>query len=147
MSKVIFYTETKGALQGQIFAHSFVDNMSATEINAKLAQLTEQGYLGLNVGSWMEFTKADLHAGYSVFNTYQVQPTCADTFNRMLLVLPPKSQQAHGEFEAFHISEHIGSGLYSFFIRLEDKFFKIVADSTASMHDLVNTCKQSLEAA
>lgn len=146
LSKVIFYTETKGSLQGHLFPILTVEGISEVDINAKLALLTEQGYQGLCVGSWIEISTSEPTPGSTMINPLKALHTCEDTYKRLKQILPSKKQTSTDGIEGFQISEHVGSGVYNFFIRLEDKFFKIMAHSNASMHDLVKVCKSSIEA-
>lgn len=144
--KVIYYTETRGNLAGLIFTYCFVDHLSQEQIDAKLAELRSEGYQSLCVGTYEEFEKASHKASHEVYKANIAQPSDAQTFNEMFNILPPKDHTKYGEFELFRMCEQLDAGLYNFFVRIADKYFKVVALRNTKNSDLFQICQNAIAA-
>ena len=143
---VIYYTETKGTLKGHVFTQCFVDGLSQAEIDAKLAQLRSEGYQGLNVGSYQEFEKASATASYDAYKAYVAQPSTAEEFKEMFNIMPPQNHVKYEDFELFNVREQLDAGLYNFFVRVTDKYFKIVARRDSNKIELATLCRNAIAA-
>ena len=144
--KVIYYTATRGNTAGLIFSYCFVDHLSQEQINAKLAQLRSEGYQGLCVGTYEEFEKASHKASHEVYKANIAQLSDAQTFIEMFNILPPKDHTKYGDFELFRMSEQLDAGLYNFFVRIADKYFKVVALRNTKNADLFQICQNAIAA-
>lgn len=143
---VIYYTETSKALEGHIFVQCFVDTLTQAEIQAKLAQLRSEGYEGLNVGSYAEYEKAALYASHKAYKAYIAQPSTAEQFKEMLNIMPPQNHLKNGDTELFNVCEQLDAGLYNFFVRVSDQYFKIVARRDCNKLELIQLCQNALAA-
>lgn len=143
---VIYYTETSGALKGQIYVQCFVDGKTQAEIDAKLTQLRSEGYEGLNVGSYQEYEKAAAQASHEYYKAYVAQPSTAEQFNEMFNIMPPQNHVKYEDFELFNVCEQLDAGLYNFFVRIADQYFKIVARRDSNKFELANLCRNTLAA-
>lgn len=139
-NKVIYYTETRGNLNGHVFCFTFIDEWSDAQVETKLAELRKEGYQGLTVGSYEEFNKASKEASLKVYKAYEAQVSDAETFKTMLDILPPDNHCKVDGAELFRVCEELDAGLFDFFIRISDQYFKVVAHRTANLRDLVALC-------
>ncbi|BBL22264.1 hypothetical protein [Acinetobacter radioresistens] len=143
---VIYYTATSGTLKGHIFVQCFVDSLTQAEIDAKLAQLRSEGYEGLNVGSYQEYEKAAAQASYAAYKAYVAQPSTAEQFKEMFNIMPPQNHVKYEDFELFNVREQLDAGLYNFFVRIADQYFKIVARRDSNKFELANLCRNAIAA-
>jgi hypothetical protein len=139
-NKVIYFTETRGNLKGHVFSYTFIDDWSDAKIETKLNDLRKEGYQGLTVGSYEEFDKASKEASIKIYKAYEAQNSDAETFNTMLNILPPRNHSKVDGAEIFRVSEELDAGLFDFFIRISEQYFKVVAHRTANTRDLVALC-------
>jgi len=143
---VIYYTETKGKSAGHIFPYCFVEHLSQAEIDAKVAQLRSEGYQNLVVASYQEYEKAAKQASYVVYKAYIAQPSDEETFKSMFNILPPQDHTSWGSTELFRMSEQLDAGLYNFFVRIADQYFKVVAFRNANKDELIKLCQPAIAA-
>ena len=139
---VIYYTETKGKSAGHIFPYCFVEHLSQAEIDAKVAQLRSEGYQNLVVASYQEYEKAAKQASYVVYKAYSDE----ETFKSMFNILPPQDHTSWGSTELFRMSEQLDAGLYNFFVRIADQYFKVVAFRNANKDELIKLCQPAIAA-
>lgn len=144
--KVIYYTETRGNIAGLIFTYCFVDHLSQEEIDAKLAELRSEGYQGLCVGTYEEFEKASNKASFEVYKAYVAQPSDEETFKSMFNIMPPQNHCKYDGAELFRMSEQLDAGLYNFFVRIADQYFKVVALRNAKNDELFQLCQNAVAA-
>lgn len=143
---VIYYTETKGTLKGHVFVQCFVDGLSQDKIDAKLAQLRSEGYQELNVGSYQEYEKASATASYEVYKAYVAQTSTAEEFKEMFNIMLPQNHVKFDDYELFNVCEQLDAGLYNFFVRIKDKYFKIVARRDSNKFELAKLCRNAIAA-
>lgn len=144
--KVIYYTETRGKLAGHIFSYDFVDHLSQEQIEAMLDKLRSEGYQELRVGSYEEFEKASHKASHELYKAYIAQPSDAQTFKEMFNILPPQNHIKMGDLELFRMSEQLDAGLYNFFVRIADQYFKVVALRNSKSDDIFKICQNTVAA-
>ncbi|EOZ8645393.1 hypothetical protein ACQWTT_001144 [Acinetobacter baumannii] len=145
--KVIYYTENNGTLAGHIIPYTFVDDWTSEEIESKLAKLRRQGYEGLKVGTYTEYEEAAKEASYKAYKAYEAHETDAEDFKEKFNILPPQNHIFTGDTESFRISEELNAGLYQFYIRISDKYFKIVAYAKANRDELIKLCYNAMQSA
>lgn len=147
MEKVIYFTQGKGALQGQVFPWGFVNEKTDEEISQIIDRLTNEGNLDVKLGTWADYEVADRESMRIVHKYKQAQPITAEDFKERLNVLPPCRHYCYPDSEGFYISEEIGAGLYSFYFRLGQNHFHIVAERNANMGELERICASPIAVA
>lgn len=138
--KVIYYTETRGNLNGHVLPYTFVNDWTDEKIEAKLAELKKEGYQDLKVGTYEEYEKASQEASLKAYKAYEAQASDAEEFRSMFNILPPQNHCKFDGVEMFNVCEQLGDGLYNFFIRVSDRYFKVVAHRTANKQELATLC-------
>ena len=108
--------------------------------------MRSEGYQGLCVGTYEEFEKASHKASHEVYKANIAQLSDAQTFIEMFNILPPKDHTKYGDFELFRMSEQLDAGLYNFFVRIADKYFKVVALRNTKNADLFQICQNAIAA-
>lgn len=68
------------------------------------------------------------------------QPIDAERFDELLNVLPPQRWVRGVAAESFRISEAITGDLYTFCVRLDDRYFSITESGSTTHDELVRIC-------
>lgn len=117
---------------------SQVTGDTVEEIKADLAKFPR--YTEWKIMSWEDYYVLEEAAKAKKYKVGQPQPITKERFNEMLETLPPQRWDISGSREAFRFMERLDGSLFSFFIRVGNKHFELIADGNAGYEPMYTAC-------
>ena len=141
-----------------IYSH-VVDGVTV-ESHYSYAELKDGVYLSLGTGSTLEAVKGKLESwGYSSVNVWvesevefykrklnfgKVAETTKEAFHEALNCLPPLRYVNSSYMEAFMMSEETAAGYFTFYVRLEQRYFCVLEHFKKSYTDIEASIKEQI---
>lgn len=117
---------------------SQVTGDTVESIKADLAKFPR--YTEWKVMAWEDYYVLEEQAKAKKYKVGQPRPITKERFNEMLETLPPQRWDISGSREAFRFMERLDGSLFSFFIRVGNKYFELIADGNAGYESMYQSC-------
>ena len=117
---------------------SLTSGDSVDSIKADLERFPR--YSDWKVMSWEDFYVLEEKAKADRYKVGQPKPITKERFYEMLKTLPPQRWDISGAREAFRFMECLDGNLFSFFVRVGNKYFEVINDAQASYEAIYKSC-------
>lgn len=82
-------------------------------------------------------------SGYELMKPEEIT---AEDFNEALEILPPTQWRTMGTVESFTSPEPVDTGVYERFVRIRDRYWKMLASINTPINDLAAACRNAEKA-